>query len=174
MQTPAQAVVCERRGVVVYHLAAVAPTYALAAVRRRIPYRVIFARFRSVGEQLVSFVLVLHAFELALLYVLFQRKVCCAFAKDIPVIIVTVQPRFSERFVLVPHNGCAVFVDAANVAHLVVFVLDAFRNREIFSAYFRIVRTDIIAMKRKRVFNKKILFPPSYIYFIEKAIQQAR
>ena len=75
MQTPAQAVIGKRRGVVVYHLTAVAPTYALAAVRRRVPYRVIRARFRAVGEHLVTGVLVLHAFELALLYVLFQRKV---------------------------------------------------------------------------------------------------
>lgn len=75
MQTPAQAVIGKRRGIVVYHLTAVAPLYRLAAVLFGIPYIIIFARFRAVGEQLVTVVLVLYTRELALLYVLFQRKV---------------------------------------------------------------------------------------------------
>ena len=152
MQTPAQAVIGKRRGVVVYHLTPVAPTYALAAVCGRIPYRVIFARFRTVGEQLVPFVLVLYTRELALLYVFFQRKVCCAFAKDIPVVVIGVQPRLFERFiiladkpvqriVLVPYHGRAVFVDSI--------------QQENFSL-------------------RKVLSLLSYIYFIEKVVQPDR
>ena len=149
-QPPAQPVIRERRGVVVYHLTPVAPTYALATVLFGIPYIIIFARFRAVGEQLVPVVLVLHAFELALLYVFFQRERRFSLAKDIPVVVITVQPRFAEQFiifanqtvqcvVLVPYHGLAVLVDVANVAHLIVHVFDAFRNREFISALFAVI-----------------------------------
>ena len=64
-------------------------------------------------------------------------------AKDIPLVVIAVQPRLFERFiilsdksvqrvVLIPYHGLTVLVDSADVAHPIVLVLDIPRNREDF------------------------------------------
>ena len=80
------------------------------------------------------------------------RQVCGskrkgALFQNISLVVIRIQPRLFECFVilanqtvqcvvLVPYHGLAVLVDSADIAHIIVLVLYAFRDREFISALF--------------------------------------